>query len=420
MGFTGRRPLVKSYKTDEICSFLLSHTDDILAKWESEIRANIEALNTTEQLALRNSIPDLVCEIAETFRKNKVTSPLSESHRHHGVLRSKLLHYSLAQVMQEYNFLRQCIFDILDAKFSLAAVDRNSILESMGQALSQAVVGFSEERTRSIQREKESTESERNHALKERDKSRHDFSSLETAHEMTNKFVATLSHDLRNPIGNIEMALDLLVEEVPPTRSNLELLELMRRNLRRADAMLRNFLDTQRIKSGHAVPLKIEFSNLGDVVRDVLRDFSPIHGERFEMRGKACVEGYWCAERLKRVIENLLTNAVKYGGGETAITVNLSQDKQHTTLKVHNHGNPISPEEQQSIFQAFIRSKDSDEGTHTGWGLGLAFVKGVAEAHGGSVAVTSGPDTGTTFTLRLPNDARPFQQMESLENQTAV
>jgi signal transduction histidine kinase len=108
-------------------------------------------------------------------------------------------------------------------------------------------------------------------------------------------------------------------------------------------------------------------------------------------------------------VENLVTNAVKYGSPDTLITVRISSHEARVILSVHNDGPPIPVEEQKGLFLPFRRSEAARASVQRGWGLGLALVRSVAEAHGGSIGLDSAPGTGTTFTIDVPQDARPFQ-----------
>lgn len=408
-------------------SYLLTHTSEIMAKWEVEIRANIEVLSSAEQLALRNSIPDLIIEIADALREKKGEHKPSQDQGKHGALRSKLLEYSLVQVLQEYNFLREAIFEVLDRQFSLSATDRNIILEAMARAMSDAVVGFSEERADMDRTKRLSEESERNVSRttisrliaeidqsrrtansirQERDESRVQVLNLESVREMTNVFIATLSHDLRNPIGNLKMAMEILTDELSHSQSNLELIELINRNLDRADAMLHDLLDVQRLKAGHQFHLEVSRCDLTQLAQESLHELSAIHGNRFVLGVSHPIYGYWSGKKIKRVIENLVTNAAKYGDTETPIIVDIAQDSMNTILKVHNSGKPIPLQDQVTIFDAFSRVASVAKNSTIGWGLGLALVRGVAEAHGGKVEVHSTAEAGTTFTVTLPNDSR--------------
>jgi signal transduction histidine kinase len=112
---------------------------------------------------------------------------------------------------------------------------------------------------------------------------------------------------------------------------------------------------------------------------------------------------------LRRVIENLISNAAKYGSPTGPITLTLEKRASEIDISVHNVGNPLPREELLQLFDPFHRSSTADASPHVGWGLGLTLVRGVAEAHGGRVHVESTPEAGTTFTLSLPLDSRPFQ-----------
>jgi signal transduction histidine kinase len=102
------------------------------------------------------------------------------------------------------------------------------------------------------------------------------------------------------------------------------------------------------------------------------------------------------------VIENLCDNAIKYGDAREPITVSLSQDKSSIHLAVHNSGKALSADEQAKIFRPFLRTASAQKGNQLGWGIGLTFVRDVAEAHGGTVEVRSTGSEGTTFTVSIP------------------
>jgi signal transduction histidine kinase len=106
---------------------------------------------------------------------------------------------------------------------------------------------------------------------------------------------------------------------------------------------------------------------------------------------------------------NLGTNALKYGVPGTPIVFDVVGDEEGACVSLHNEGVPIPPEDQATLFEPFTRTPVSEAGNVGGWGLGLALVRGCAEAHGGTVEVESSPHEGTSFTIRLPRDARPYQ-----------
>ena len=110
-------------------------------------------------------------------------------------------------------------------------------------------------------------------------------------------------------------------------------------------------------------------------------------------------EGFWDRRRLETACENLLDNAIKYGGGKP-IEVRVEADERSARLLVIDHGIGIAGEEQQRIFERFQRSAPSLH--FSGFGLGLWIVRQIASVHGGSVRVSSEPGAGSSFTLELP------------------
>lgn len=114
------------------------------------------------------------------------------------------------------------------------------------------------------------------------------------------------------------------------------------------------------------------------------------------------VEANWDARGIRRAVENLCTNAVKYGAPGTEVRVRLGREGKTVTIQVHNQGNPLRAEDLPRLFELFQRTPSAEQSGKTGWGLGLTIVRGVTESHGGRVSVDSSPTAGTTFTLAIP------------------
>ena len=118
-------------------------------------------------------------------------------------------------------------------------------------------------------------------------------------------------------------------------------------------------------------------------------------------------QGIWDPDRLAQVVQNLVTNALKYSPEDTPVQVETRGDPGGVTLCVHNQGAPIPPEFLASIFQPLQRGVEGLDPVSRSVGLGLYIVKQVVDAHGGSVEVRSTPEAGTTFTVHLPRKASP-------------
>jgi signal transduction histidine kinase len=180
-------------------------------------------------------------------------------------------------------------------------------------------------------------------------------------------------------------------------------------NIDRAERMIRDLLDTNRIRANERLPLHLAECDLTAIARVVIAELSSIYGERFVLKQEGDVRGIWDAEELRRALWNLVINAVKYGVPDKPITITVKASISQAQLSVHNQGSVIAPEDQSHIFDAFTRTQGAQAKGKIGWGLGLTLVRGCVEAHGGKVTVESSADTGTIFTIHLPTDSRSYQ-----------
>jgi signal transduction histidine kinase len=229
---------------------------------------------------------------------------------------------------------------------------------------------------------------------------------LEQERELRERFVATLSHDLRSPLTAAKISAQLLVRKLGDPESILKLAGQIAGSLDRADQMIRDLLDANRIKAGEKLPIEIEECDLCKIASDTLADLTTVHGDRFRLQGYFSIQGYWSVSGIRRILENLCNNAIKYGGDSCPVTVSLIQESNTVQIEVHNEGTPIPLKDQESLFEPFRRTELAQAGGQKGWGLGLTLVRGIAEAQGGNVSVISDPEHGTTFRVVLPRDAR--------------
>lgn len=227
--------------------------------------------------------------------------------------------------------------------------------------------------------------------------------ALDAERHLRDQLVSVVAHDLRGPLSAATLASRLLASGKVASSDVDKHFACIARNLDRVDRMVTNLLDVERIHAGRHLALDLQEADLGAIARDVVAELSGEHTDRFVLHAEENVHGIWDPALLRRAIWNLASNALKYGAAEAPVLVTVTGTKDGAELVVHNEGAPISREDQAKIFDPFSRA---GEHAATGWGLGLTVVRGCAEAHGGSVRVDSAPDRGTTFTLRLPADAR--------------
>jgi signal transduction histidine kinase len=222
------------------------------------------------------------------------------------------------------------------------------------------------------------------------------------------RFMNTLAHDLRSPLSTALMAAQFLFRFKPEAEQRDHLLQTIMGSLRRVDEMTENLLDASLLEAGQSLPLAASPCELRAIVERTVGDLTLVHGDRIVIRGPDELRGCWSCEGLHRALENLVTNAFKYGDPDTPITVGLEGGDAGPRLSVHNEGRPLGEAEKRKLFELFQRTGSARVSGQQGWGIGLSVVKGIAESHGGHVSLESEPGAGTTFTIQLPWDSRPF------------
>jgi signal transduction histidine kinase len=227
---------------------------------------------------------------------------------------------------------------------------------------------------------------------------------LKRANRHKDEFLAVLSHELRNPLGAIRNGLYLLGGESVRDQSHIR--EMMERQLGQILRLIEDLLDVSRITSGKIV-LKREPVELLDMVQDAVessRASIDSMGHQLTIRlphEPVIIRGD--KVRLTQVLANLLGNAVKFTprGGE--IAVDATTENGSVVIRVRDNGVGIPPDMVDRIFEMFAQADRSASRQNGGLGIGLSLVRGLVEAHGGSViALSGGPGSGSELVVRLP------------------
>ncbi|MDC0748051.1 sensor histidine kinase [Polyangium mundeleinium] len=226
--------------------------------------------------------------------------------------------------------------------------------------------------------------------------------ALHEEQRMRDVLSSILVHDLRGPLSAARVAAQMADRSTEDPRSKRWMSTVLR-SLDRSERMVSDLLDAQRVQAGERLSITRERCDILDIVRDVVAELSQQHGDRFVVvPPEGPTTGCFGCEELRRAFWNLALNALKYGSADPVrFTVRSLPDR--VEVEVHNEGPPIPAAEHATLFEPFTRARH-ERASPGGWGLGLAVVRGVAEAHGGSVDVVSAPERGTSFTMRLPFD----------------
>jgi signal transduction histidine kinase len=183
--------------------------------------------------------------------------------------------------------------------------------------------------------------------------------------------------------------------------------ETIFRESKRLLALISSYLDVLRLDAG-AKPVSVELIELERIVGqvfDILQPLANAAGMRLVHDSRATVTVMGDAPLISGAVLNLVSNAIKYGQPGSDIEVRSFRENEEVILSVHNVGAPVADEEISRLFDPYYRASNVDKGK-AGWGLGLAFVKRIAEKHGGSVRAQSEP-SGVLFEIHLPAMIEP-------------
>jgi signal transduction histidine kinase len=218
-------------------------------------------------------------------------------------------------------------------------------------------------------------------------------------------FLGTLGHDLRNPLGAITMSAQFLMLGTSLESRYIKAAAMIYSSSKQMSQLIHDLLDFTRTRLGRGMSVQCEQSNLEQIGRQAVAQANAFHPDQvisFDATGDS--GGEWDSARIGQVFSNLIGNAIKHGNARMPIHIALSGEADHVIVTVHNSGDPIPEDDIPHIFDPLRRGdarSDSDV-QGSGMGLGLYITQEIVLAHGGTVAVTSSLEEGTTFTVKLP------------------
>ena len=228
---------------------------------------------------------------------------------------------------------------------------------------------------------------------------------LQEAHRQKDEFIATLAHELRNPLAPLRNIVELLkTKEDDAVVQRLR--PVMERQIVHLTRLVDDLLDVSRIARG-AIHLNRQVLDLGELARasaDPLLSAMEAAGIVFEMRIESPAPHVLGDEtRLLQCVTNLLTNALKFTHSGGRITLSVRHEAALAVLELRDSGSGISPDNLERIFQLFVQDQPTGVRGAAGLGIGLALTRQLVELHGGSIrAFSQGHGLGSTFRLELP------------------
>jgi signal transduction histidine kinase len=256
----------------------------------------------------------------------------------------------------------------------------------------------------------------------QRDELKAHSDALEEADRRKDEFLATLAHELRNPLAPLRHGLDIL-RRSPNSNDAVEIREMMDRQLVHLVRLIDDLLDVSRVSQGK-IELRKERIQAADVIRLALESSQPlIDSARHSLTINMPSEPIWLdadLTRLAQVVGNLLNNAAKYTPEGGSIDLSLRTDGDAVVIAVSDNGVGIPAEMQSKVFQLFAQGENHTDRARGGLGIGLALVKQLVAMHDGLVSAESaGLGQGSVFTVRIPFAAADLETQPSVEERAA-
>ena len=251
----------------------------------------------------------------------------------------------------------------------------------------------------------------------QRDTLRQYADALQDADRRKDEFLATLAHELRNPLAPIRNGLQIL-RMAPTGETSDKVRDMMDRQLTHLVRLIDDLLDVSRVSQGK-IDLRLADITLQSVLQSAIEVSRPLidasnHTLTVDVP-EAPVRLNADLTRLAQIISNLLNNAAKYTAEGGTIQLTVTTTEQEAVLTVKDNGLGIPPDMLPKVFELFTQVDRNLERSQGGLGIGLALVKRLVEMHGGSITAESpGLEQGSTFTLRLPL-ASPMEETAPAE-----
>jgi signal transduction histidine kinase/PAS domain-containing protein len=214
------------------------------------------------------------------------------------------------------------------------------------------------------------------------------------------EYIALVGHELRTPLTSVQAYTEMMLDDPDTTEDQRSMLQVMRRNTNALHGIVMKLLDVSGMRSGH-IDLNMQPMDLSDVVVDAVRTASAPH-VTIETNTPPTAPLHGDPDRLRQVVDELLSNALTWASPGSTVGINLHTDPHAATLAVSNTGTRIPADERDRLFDMFFRSDTARHGGIPGTGLGLTIARTIVEQHGGTITVSEPDEAATTFTVRLP------------------
>jgi len=370
-----------------LADFILDNLEPILQSWEDFAKTIPSTSPQMDVDALRDHAEQMLRTIAEDLRTHQSTTEqidksVGKANKGHGETAAEthaILRYdacfSINEMVSEYRALRSSVLrkwlQEIKSGTDFEVEDMTRFNEAIDQSLAESVASYSR-----------------------------------TVTSTRNVFLGILGHDLRTPLGAIQLGAEVLLLADNLSAKPTMLASRIYTSAKRANKIVTDLLDFTRSQSGSGIPVHQIEVNLAEVCEGMMEEVRAYNLERqitYDTSGH--VTGLFDAPRMEQVFSNMISNAVHHGSKTGAIRVGMHVEQAHAVFTVHNQGEPIAKDAIADIFNPMSRHSQyaaGEHGPHSGLGLGLFIASEIVAAHKGTIVVESSAELGTTFTVKLP------------------
>jgi len=377
-------------KNAYIADYLERHKDEILDRWRKaakEDSAQAERLAQMDDRELLDHLPALTEALIDVLRGEQ-DSPVEDDARRHGHQR-RLDGYSVVDVLWELTTFRRVFVAVLD-EASAAVTDwipvdgSKTILDLLDLCARASIDQYVKE------------------AEQERDAAASRAGILETQRQ---RFLSTLSHELRNQIQPILLGLHRL-KDTGPSAGQLRAIEMIERQTRHQSFLIEDLLDLDRTQIGK-VDLRRSLVDLRDCVRHAAEtNQAEVDLKSLDVQLKLPADPIYAfidRERFCQIANNLMSNAVKFTPNQGTIVWRLFEESAWQVMSIRDSGVGIKARDLSHIFDIFFQGEVPANVRRGGLGIGLPVVKNLVELHGATIEVRSGGEgAGAEFIVRVP------------------
>lgn len=359
---------------------LMDHRREILQLWEEKVRSTVPAAKRKTSPFLRNDIPRVVESLAEHLMPHirEVHAAAERIGREHGEQRAEQSDYALDEVLQEYQILRQVLFDfLLQTERDAPARAAGLVLDALDESVRHAATRFLEQRSEELRR-----------------------SNRDLEH-----FAAIAAHDLKSPLGTIsgymELLGDCLQRKGVVGAEEEEYISAIKRSAARMSLLIDRLLEYASLGQQK---LQFDEVDLNDVIQKALENLKmEIDASHARVLHQTLPAVHGDATLLLQVLQNLVHNAIKFRSERPPeIKITVRPDGYYWIFSVHDNGAGFDAERKHAIFALFAKMHEKNQ---TGAGIGLATCRKIVELHGGKIWAESEKGKGSVFHFSLPRAA---------------